>query len=104
MKSGSFELFQVVVVCHDTPPAFRIRDRCVGLSDVTRPMFSRWVASLDRLQVEKLVMPHSAGVVRAIRQMRSRTHSPILAGRPPLHFGSNASNPRSLNACTTERT
>jgi hypothetical protein len=33
------------------------------------------------------------GVVRAIRQMRSRTHSPILRGRPPFHFGSSALNP-----------
>lgn len=43
MKSRSFELFHVVVVCHDTPPALRMRARWVRLSEVTRPI--RWMAS-----------------------------------------------------------
>jgi hypothetical protein len=44
------------------------------------------------------------GDVRAIRQIRSRIASPITLGRPPLHFGSSAANPRSLNAWITSRT
>ncbi|AGP59914.1 hypothetical protein M271_42695 [Streptomyces rapamycinicus NRRL 5491] len=57
-----------------------------------------------RLQVENAEIFQSAGDVRAIRQMCSRTWPLIILGRPPLHFGSSASNPRSLKAWMTSRT
>ncbi|HEY7488056.1 MAG TPA: hypothetical protein VH912_26655 [Streptosporangiaceae bacterium] len=41
MKSESVEDFQVVVVCLDTPPAFRIRRRCSRLIDATTPRSTR---------------------------------------------------------------
>ena len=47
--------------------------------------------------------PSCCGGVLATRQTVSRTGGPNLAGRPPLHFGSNAANPCSLNAWITSR-
>ncbi|MER7131026.1 hypothetical protein [Streptosporangium saharense] len=54
-KSVSLLLFHVVVVCHGTLPALRIRARCWPLIEVTSRNSIRWAASLDRLQVEKPV-------------------------------------------------
>jgi hypothetical protein len=104
MNDGSVEAFQVVVVCQEIPPSCRIRRRVSRDSSATMPSATRWSRSLVSDQVEKPVMPHWAGDVRAIRQIHSRTWSPIFRGRPPLHFGSRASNPRSLNAWMTSRT
>ena len=53
---------------------------------------------------ENAVIPHSAGDVRAIRQIHLRIRSPIFLRRPPPHFGFSASNPRSSNAWITSRT
>lgn len=104
MKSGSFEDFQVVVDCQETLPSRSIRRRVSRPTAGTTDCFARCSASLVRLQVEKAVMRQSAGDVRAIRQMCSRTSLLIVLGRPPLHFGSSASNPRSLKAWMTSRT
>jgi hypothetical protein len=45
---------------------------------------TRWWASLLRLQVENAVIFQSAGDVRAIGQMCSRTSSVIVLGRADL--------------------
>src|SRR3954449_10288124 len=92
MKSGSVEAFQVVVVCHEMPPSRRIRRNVSRDSSATMPSASRWSRSLVSDQVENPVRPHSAGDVRAIKQIQERICSPILLGRPPLHFGSSAVN------------
>ena len=49
------------------------------------------------------VMPQPEGDVRTIAQIQVRSCSPIFFGRPPLGFGSSASDPRSLNAWITSR-
>ncbi|KDN73993.1 hypothetical protein DF19_42160 [Streptomyces olindensis] len=72
----------------------RIRHRVSRLMAGITFCLTRCSASLLRLQVENAVIFRSAGDVRAIREMCSRTSSLIILGRPPLHFGSSASNPR----------
>src|SRR5215471_17263849 len=102
MKSGSVEAFQVLVACHLIPPACRI---CRMLSRLMRviPAAARYSASLVKLQVLK-ARPRSRGQHRAIRQTCRRACSLIVLGLPPLHFGSSAANPDSLNAWITPRT
>lgn len=104
MNSGSVDAFHVVVVFQETLPSRRIRRRVSRLMAAVTFCLMRWSASLLRLQVENAVIFQSAGDVRAIRQMCSRTSSLIVLGRPPLHFGASASNPRSVKAWMTSRT
>src|SRR3954471_3172613 len=66
MKSGSGQAFHVVVVGQEIPPACRIRRSVSRDSSATTPSASRWSRSLVSDQVEKPVMPQSAGDVRAI--------------------------------------
>jgi len=76
------------LVCQETPPACRDPPQ-------------RFPADRDydalAQQVLAQVMPGPRDV-RAIVQIQLRSCSPIRFGRPPLGFGSSASNPRSLNA------
>jgi len=67
------------------------------------PAEARYSASLAKLQVLN-ARPRSRGQHRASRQTRRRTCSLIVLGLPPLHFGSKAANPDSLNAWITPRT
>ena len=94
----------MVVVCQEIPPTCRIPRSVSRLIATTMPSASRWSRSLANDHVEKPVRPQSAGEVRAIVQIQERSCSPIRFGRPPLGFGSSASNPRSLNAWITSRT
>src|SRR6516165_1165796 len=64
---------------------------------------ARYPASLVKLQVLN-ARPRSRGQHRASRQIWRRTCSLIVLGLPPLHFGSKAANPDSLNAWITPRT
>lgn len=48
MKSGSVEAFQVVEVCHDTPPARRIRRSVSRLIAATVPRSSKVLAQLGQ--------------------------------------------------------
>src|SRR5215218_7044301 len=83
MKSGSVEAFQVVVVCHEMPPSRRIRRSVSRDSAATMPSASRWSRSLVSDQVEKPVMPQSAGDVRAIAgDPRAELLTDLLPGSP----------------------
>lgn len=104
MKTGSFEDFQVVLVCQETLPSRSIRRSVSRQTAGTTFCLTRCSASLVRPQVENAEIFQSAGDVRAIRQMCSRTWLLIVLGRPPLHFGSSASNPCSLKAWMTSPT
>jgi hypothetical protein len=66
MKSGSVEVFHVVVVCQETPPSCRIRRSVSRLIAATIPSRSRCSRSLVNDQVENPVRPQSVGDVRAI--------------------------------------
>jgi hypothetical protein len=61
------------------------------------PVAARYSPSLVKLHVLN-ARPRSRGQHRAIRHTCRRTGSPTVAGLPPLHFGSSAANPNSLNA------
>jgi hypothetical protein len=61
------------------------------------PAQARYSASLVKLQVLN-ARPRSRGQHRASKQTSRRTWSLITLGLPPLHFGSSAANPDSLNA------
>jgi hypothetical protein len=100
-KSGSRLAFHVLVACHRIPAACRIC-RTVSALISTRSRAARCSTSLVRLQVVN-GRPSRAGGVLAVRQISSRTAGPNRRGRPPLHFGSKAANPFSLNARITSR-
>jgi hypothetical protein len=61
------------------------------------PVAARYSPSLVKLHVLN-ARPRSRGQHWAIRHTCRRTCSPIVFGLPPLHFGSSAANPNSLNA------
>lgn len=80
-----------MLVCQETLPSRSIRRSVSRLTAGTTFCLTRCSASLVRLQVENAEIFQSAGDVRAIRQMCSRTWLLIILGRPPLHFGSSVS-------------
>jgi len=100
-KSGSRLAFHVLVACH-LMPALRWIWRTDSALMVIFLCSARYSTSLDRLHVVN-GRPSCCGGVLATRQTVSRTGGPNLGGRPPLHFGSNAGNPFSLNAWITSR-
>lgn len=102
MKSGSRLPFQVLVACQ-LIPTLRSTVRTVSVLATTRCAWRRCSTSLARLQAVN-GNPSWAGAVLATRQIVSRSTGPKLRGRPPLHFGSSAANPWSLNAWITSRT
>jgi hypothetical protein len=61
------EAFQVVVVCHETPPARRIRRSVSRLMATTATWSSKCSRSLTSDQVAYAMMPRSAGDIQAIR-------------------------------------
>jgi hypothetical protein len=101
MKSGSRLPFQVLVACQ-LIPASRSTPRTVSVLTTIRCASVRCSTSLVRLHVVN-GHPSCCGAVLATRQIVSRAAGPNLRGRPPLHFGSKAANPRSLNAWITSR-
>src|SRR6188472_4272058 len=100
-NSGSRLPFQVLVACQLIPASRRIW-RTVSVLATIRCAPARCSTSLVRLQVVN-GSPSCWGAVFATRQTISRATDPNLRGRPPLHFGSNAANPCSLNAWITSR-
>jgi hypothetical protein len=76
--------------------------RTVSVLTTIRCAPAKCSTSLDRLHVVN-GKPNCCGAVVATRQTISRATNPNLRGRPPLHFGSNAANPCSLNAWITSR-
>jgi hypothetical protein len=100
-KSGSRLPFHVLVARQLIPASRRI-SRTVSVLTTIRCALPSCSTSLVRLQVVN-GSPNCAGAVLATRQMISWATDPNLAGRPPLHFGSSAANPFSLNAWITSR-
>src|SRR6185312_16088856 len=100
-NSGSRLAFQVLVACQ-LIEAFRRIWRTVSVLATIQCATARCSTSLVRLHVVK-GNPNCWGAVLATRQTISRATDPNLRGRPPLHFGSNAANPFSLNAWITSR-
>src|SRR3954454_4542359 len=100
-KSGSLLAFHVLVARQPMPASRRIW-RTDSVLMVIFLCSARYSTSLDRLHVVN-GRPSSCGGVLATRQTVSRTGGPNLFGRPPLHFGSTAANPDSLNAWITSR-
>ena len=70
MKSRSVEDFHVVVVCHETPQARRIRRSVSVEIAATVPRARRCSRSLGSDQVENVMIPHSMGDAVAIREIR----------------------------------
>ena len=77
--------------------ALRRTWRTVSVLTTIRCALARCSTSLVRLHVVN-GSPNCWGAVLATRQTISRATDLNLRGRPPLHFGSNAANPCSLNA------
>ena len=100
-NSGSRLPFQVLVACQLIAASRRIW-RTVSVLATIRCAPARCSTSLVRLHVVN-GSPNCWGAVLATRQTISRATDPNLRGRPPLHFGSNAANPCSLNAWITSR-
>jgi hypothetical protein len=101
VNSGSRLPFHVLIACQ-LIPASRRTCRTVSALTTIRCALARCSTSLVRLQVVN-GSPNCWGAVLATRQTISRATDPNLRGRPPLHFGSNAANPCSLNAWITSR-